>query len=261
VALGPKAVPGLVLFDVDDTIFDHAFTCRAAIAELRSEYPQFRTRTLNQLANEYYRILDTQSYTASRSPAGYGRLRAERFRLLAAQCSWKIERPQAKEISRQYREEYMRLRRPVPGAVTFVRRTAKRARVGMVTNNEYHEQEEKLRFLGLSQVVDPLVVSAEEHVAKPDPRIFRIALERAGARPNETVMVGDSWTNDVLGARAAGIRPVWFNRFELPRPTRHSVEEIRSFLPAEPTEAVVLRRRTPRAGPRTPSPRRASSAL
>lgn len=41
---------------------------------------------------------------------------------------------------------------------------------------------------------------------KPDPRLFEIALERSGARRDETLHVGDLYHVDVLGARAAGLR-------------------------------------------------------
>ncbi len=240
----PKTTPPsqLVLFDLDDTLFDHSLTCRAALAEVRSEHPRFRLRSLDELLEEYLRLLDAHVTVLSSTPAVYSHRRAERFRTLARGCGWVISASHAEEISRGYRAAYQRLRRPVPGAPGFVRRVASRARVGVVTNNERNEQEEKLRFLGLADVVDLLVVSAEERVAKPDPRIFRIALARAGARPAEAVMIGDSWRNDVLGARAAGIRPVWFNRFGLPRPSRHAAEEVRSFRPFGPAETVVHRR-------------------
>lgn len=235
-------LPRLILFDMDDTIFDHSLTCRAAIAAVRSEEPRLAVRTVGDLWTEYLRLLDTQSPEISAAPAEYAHSRAERFRQLALLCRWTIDPSRAAEISLRYREEYQRLRRAVPGAPEFVRRIASRARVGMVTNNEYREQGEKLRFLGLEDVVDPLVASAREQVAKPDPRIYEIALRRAGARASETVMVGDSWRNDVLGARAAGIRPIWFNRFGCPRPTRHRAAEIRSFRPFGPAEGALHRR-------------------
>jgi FMN phosphatase YigB (HAD superfamily) len=46
-------------------------------------------------------------------------------------------------------------------------------------------------------------------VKKPDPRLFLLALENAQTRPEATVVVGDSWTLDVLGAQQAGIRSIW----------------------------------------------------
>ncbi len=57
-----------------------------------------------------------------------------------------------------------------------------------------------------------VVVSGDIEVRKPDPAIFEHALRALGARPEETVHVGDDWECDVLGARAAGIRPVWLDR-------------------------------------------------
>jgi FMN phosphatase YigB (HAD superfamily) len=54
---------------------------------------------------------------------------------------------------------------------------------------------------------DPVVVSAEVGLCKPDPRIFRLALSARGLDPAEVVYVGDS-DEDVVGARAAGMTPV-----------------------------------------------------
>lgn len=60
--------------------------------------------------------------------------------------------------------------------------------------------------LGLARHFDHILDSHEEGVEKPDPRIFRIALERSGARPEATLHVGDLYHVDVVGARAAGLR-------------------------------------------------------
>jgi putative hydrolase of the HAD superfamily len=62
--------------------------------------------------------------------------------------------------------------------------------------------------LGLLELVDGVVTSADVGAAKPDPALFRRALELAGVPAAEAVHVGDSLDNDVEGARAAGIRPL-----------------------------------------------------
>ncbi len=61
---------------------------------------------------------------------------------------------------------------------------------------------------GLDRLVDFIVVSSEAGMRKPDPRIFRIALEKAGVGPAEAVYVGDQVEDDVRGALNVGIRPV-----------------------------------------------------
>jgi putative hydrolase of the HAD superfamily len=69
----------------------------------------------------------------------------------------------------------------------------------------------KMDRLGLAPLVDVMFDSHEEHVEKPDPRFFRIALERSGADPAATIHVGDLYHVDVAGARAAGLRAVLFD--------------------------------------------------
>jgi putative hydrolase of the HAD superfamily len=66
--------------------------------------------------------------------------------------------------------------------------------------------------LGLTRLVDFIVISAEVGVRKPDPRIFRMALDKAGVRPEEAIHVGDLPEEDAEGAKRAGVRPVLIDR-------------------------------------------------
>ena len=57
------------------------------------------------------------------------------------------------------------------------------------------------------------VVFAQEHgIQKPDPRLFEIAIDRAGCAQHQLLHVGDSFQNDIIGAKQAGIKCVWLNR-------------------------------------------------
>lgn len=77
-----------------------------------------------------------------------------------------------------------------------------------VVSNSNGTVRAKLERLGLARFFEAIVDSREEGVEKPDPRIFAIALERLGARPETTAHVGDLYHVDVVGARAAGLRAV-----------------------------------------------------
>jgi FMN phosphatase YigB (HAD superfamily) len=79
-------------------------------------------------------------------------------------------------------------------------------------------------------LVDALITSEDVGVLKPDPAIYQVALQRLQASPAQTVMVGDNWSADVLGALAVGIRPVWLNRFGAARLLPH-VAELTSLEP------------------------------
>jgi HAD superfamily hydrolase (TIGR01549 family) len=69
--------------------------------------------------------------------------------------------------------------------------------------------------LGLTPLVDVLLDSAVERVEKPDPRFFRLALERSGGRAQSTVHVGDLYHVDVVGARSAGLPAILVDEGDL----------------------------------------------
>ena len=222
-------LPKVVLFDLDDTIFDHSLTCRDAIREARGEFPELRGRPLEATWREYGRLLGVTHTDVMLGLRSSDEVRTERFLRLSKWSGRPVDRARAASISLSYRQHYQRLRRAIPGAPETIRRLKGRTQVGVVTNNTVAEQVEKLAFLGLDRSVDFMVTSEEIGAAKPDPKIFRAALARAGASPQEAVMVGDSWASDVRGARTVGIRPLWFNRFRAPPPERVAVREFSSF--------------------------------
>jgi putative hydrolase of the HAD superfamily len=91
---------------------------------------------------------------------------------------------------------------PEPGAFEAARRLQLRGLALCVVSNWDCSLPEHLERLGLRL---PVVTSAEAGAAKPDPAIFRLALERLGVDPRRTLHVGDS-REDEQGARAAGLR-------------------------------------------------------
>jgi len=238
-APGPIPLPKAIFFDLDDTIFDHAITCRCALARLRASEARFRSRSLDDVWHEYSHLLDVVQPDIFAGRITLPEARIERFRELARFCGTQASPDEAAEFSRQYRAHYQKLRRTVPGVRRVLERLRGRAVIGVVTNNEVAEQERKVDHLGLRPLIDFMVVSEGVGVAKPDPAIFQIALECAGTLPEETVMIGDSWRSDVTGARNAGIRPVWFNRFHLTAPDPWPVSELDSFRSPSRTEAVL----------------------
>jgi len=79
--------------------------------------------------------------------------------------------------------------------------------LGVVSNAD-GRVESFLELAGLRRYLDFVVDSAVVGVEKPDPGIFRIALDRAGVEPRLAVHVGDIYEIDVAGARAAGVQGI-----------------------------------------------------
>ncbi len=89
--------------------------------------------------------------------------------------------------------------------------------------------------LGLARFFHTLIDSHEEGCEKPYPRLFQIALERAGARPAAVAHLGDFFHIDVTGARAAGIEGWLFDPEGL-----HSDKDCRRFSSLDEVLAAVL---------------------
>jgi epoxide hydrolase-like predicted phosphatase len=95
------------------------------------------------------------------------------------------------------------------GLLRYLRGLKGLYQLAIITNALDDAREVLTRKFGLGDLFDSIVVSAEEQVMKPDERIYRIALERIGADPGETVFV-DDFPQNVRAAQAVGMRTVWF---------------------------------------------------
>ena len=98
---------------------------------------------------------------------------------------------------------------------------------------------QKIAACGFAPLLDAVIISEEAGVTKPDPRIFNLALDALGRSPEDAVMIGDAWDTDIAGAQAAGIRPIWFNRFGAASPDP-SVTEIRALKPAASVVSLIV---------------------
>lgn len=98
-----------------------------------------------------------------------------------------------------------------PDAEECLSRLHRHYKIGIIANQSYGSKE-RLRRFGILEYIDLIVASAEEGVAKPDRRIFERALERAGCRSEEAVMVGDRLDNDIVPANGIGMFTVWIRQ-------------------------------------------------
>lgn len=83
-----------------------------------------------------------------------------------------------------------------------------RYRLGIIANQN-PGTENRLTAFGICGYFDVIAASAELGIAKPDPKIFLHALDMAGCRPEEAVMIGDRPDNDIAPAAALGMHTVW----------------------------------------------------
>jgi putative hydrolase of the HAD superfamily len=100
-------------------------------------------------------------------------------------------------------------------------------KLGLISNS-HRPLDTFLRHFHLHGLIAGAVSSSDHGFMKPHPSIFEAALDLLGVDAGASVMVGDSYTHDVLGARRAGMRGVLVHRSADPMP-EHGVPVVRSL--------------------------------
>jgi putative hydrolase of the HAD superfamily len=98
-------------------------------------------------------------------------------------------------------------------------------KVGLITNGKELKQWEKLVRLGMYPFFDDVVTSESVGIEKPDSEIFEIAMERLGVTAGTSLMVGNNFDADILGACNAGMQSMLINS-KLTEKQKEKLEEI-----------------------------------
>ncbi|MFC4666243.1 YjjG family noncanonical pyrimidine nucleotidase [Falsiporphyromonas endometrii] len=117
----------------------------------------------------------------------------------------------------------------VEGALEVLEYLHNRYKIVVVSNGFREVQDAKLRNSGLAPFVDFMVLSEDVGINKPHKMIFDRALSTCRGRRAETVMIGDSWDADIVGAHNAKIPSVWFNPYKLNMPEDGTTRPVRQI--------------------------------
>ena len=104
------------------------------------------------------------------------------------------------------------LERPYPDAIPALEALQKLGYPLGIIANQVPGLEERLTRWGLRDYFTVVASSAELGLEKPDPAIFRAALQMAHCPPENAVMVGDRLLNDIIPAHDLGMKTIWVRR-------------------------------------------------
>jgi putative hydrolase of the HAD superfamily len=86
-------------------------------------------------------------------------------------------------------------------------------RLGIISNAAYSlDVETLIDNFGIRPYFESILISADIGIRKPHPKIFQTALDRCGVQPKNALMVGDTLSADILGAKNAGMAAIWITR-------------------------------------------------
>ena len=214
-------LPYKVLFiDLDDTIWDFRRNSLVSLQQLYDEFalgrifPDYeRFKSLYMVANKEL----WEAYHHNRVTKDF--LIVERFSRPLRQVGSALAEDHSfiMSLNDRYLDVLAQQKNLVPGAVELLEYLTKRGYPLYILSNGFAEvQSRKLESGGIARYFKRLILSDEIGVTKPDRRLFDYALQIVGSEASETLIVGDNYDADILGAMNAGWSAIHFNRDNLP---------------------------------------------
>lgn len=215
-----------IFFDLDDTLYDHLVPFREAVREVLS--PDESSLDYAELFYKVRHHSDLLWPLYLRGEVPLEETRVRRLELAFAEYGLELDRDQASAvqaayISRQYSIDM------IDGVREHLERfIANGHKVGIITNGPQDHQMNKIRGLGLDQIIpeEMIFISDAVGLAKPDPEIFIHVNQKTGTSADNSLYIGDTWANDVVGALAAGWKVCWYN----PRGRQPATEHEPSYI-------------------------------
>ena len=198
------------LFDLDQTLLDfHASEYRALGIVLRANGLSFSDK-IYQAFKAYNKSLWLELEKGNISRA---ELFTKRFLDVFSRCEGDASGLDPLEVN----DEFIRTMSVngvlMDGALEFVRKLRKNipdARIYIASNGATVNAKGRIASTGLDRYIDGLFISEDMGVTKPDPAFFEICLDRIGEPGSSCIMIGDSLSSDMLGAKNASLDSVWF---------------------------------------------------
>jgi len=199
-----------VIFDLDDTITDFLSAADAAFMAAFSDIAEENGVDVQDLHARYMELFE-EFYTLHLE----GHVNLEEFRVYRFSRAFELVGLPVDEtfldLTIDFQFYYDHELETFPGACTVLKALDEQYPLGLITNGPTDAQWRKINKFKLSRIFEVILVSGQLGIAKPDPRIFDVALEGLRVAPEEAIMVGNSLEHDHLGAINAGVPFVWAN--------------------------------------------------
>ena len=220
-----------IFLDWDDTIGDWTTAEHKALQDIYSTYHLDRLYTTFEDYLNVYKPYNLELWGM------YGRgevtkewLHLQRFLRPLLINDANGENDKMVKLAHEIGAEFLRLTNKhfclMPDAAEVVRYLAAKYPLTIISNGFKEVQYYKFEHSGLASCFTHTLISEEVGINKPQPEIFRIALERNGITAEEAVMIGDSYTSDIAGAKAAGIDQIWINEGETDETATYKVSQL-----------------------------------
>ncbi|MCF0133297.1 MAG: noncanonical pyrimidine nucleotidase, YjjG family [Blautia sp.] len=196
-----------VFIDLDNTIFDFNKAERIALSKTLMHMGVDPTEQI--LAR--YHILNMEQWEAlERGEITLAQVKVRRFENLYKELGCSLSAEKTKQLYEQnlsYGHYY------IEGAEAFLQWMHGKYRLYLITNGTTSVQKGRLKSAGIEGIFDSIFISEEIGLAKPAKEYFDYCFQGIEEfSKEESVIIGDSLTSDILGGIHAEVRTIWLNR-------------------------------------------------
>ena len=198
-----------IFFDLDHTLWDFEANSRATFIKIikdnnvNVDFDKF-LNYYKSINLEYWRLY--RNNAISKEKLRYGRLKDTFDKINVVVSDEMIDL-----LSVDYIKHLSSFNKVFDGTYEILDYLSEKYTLHIITNGFSEVQNLKMVNSKLDVYFEKIITSELVGVKKPNPRIFQYALEQANATSRESVMIGDSWEADIMGAKNFGIKPIYCN--------------------------------------------------
>ena len=199
-----------IFFDLDRTIWDFEKNSEVTIAELLGHFGMTQKGKITEdgFIKTYKRINQSLWMDYRAGKVDKQTLRSKRFHLSLMEFG--IDQPElALEFNDAYVKQCSSKTNLLPHSKEVLRYLSKSYVLHIITNGFKEAQHVKLEKSGIRPFFKEVIVGDEVGINKPDPRIFHHAFNSSAAGPEESVMIGDDFEADIIGAKEVGMDQIF----------------------------------------------------
>jgi putative hydrolase of the HAD superfamily len=201
-----------LFFDLDRTLWDFDKSAAETFAELYGKYG-LKARGINSVSDLY--TVYTRHNNKLWDEYRHGRIEKKVLSSLRYFLTFKDFGIEDEKLAEVFGKDYLEISpRKVnlfPHATAVLDYLKPKYNLHLITNGFSEVQETKLRVSGLGKFFKIVITSEEAGVKKPNPEIFRFALRKAAAEAADSLMIGDDFEVDIVGAKNVGMDQVLFD--------------------------------------------------
>lgn len=225
-----------LFIDLDDTLWDIHKNGKVCLEEIYRDYGYEEFYPTFEAYYNVYMPSNHHLWALYRE----GKITKENLiveRFLVPVRAFGIDDPDyAKKLSDDFLERTTRETRLIDGTMELLEYLKPKYRMHIVSNGFREVQFKKIENSGLKPYFNKVILSEDAGINKPHPDIFTYALKNTNSRRDQTMMIGDSWDADIVGARQSRIAQLWFNPEKIapggfePTYTVQTLSEIKEIL-------------------------------